>query len=298
VTSQPRHAEPFPLGTDELPYSKGLTARALIAVGVPTIRAHELARKIEKDLADRGETAATLDRIEELAEDDVSMRRLRRYLALRELDLPVIVLLGGATGTGKSTVATELAYRLGITRVTSTDFIRQTMRAFFSRDFMASIHYSSFEAGRGLRKPEEAYDPAIAGFLDQSRDVLVGVRASLDRALEEGWSMVLEGVHLVPGLVELPPAAEHAVVAQCILEIEESDAHESHFYVRDANSDGVRPVARYLDRFDDIRRIQHDLVSRARREEVAVIESSNIDDAVMQVLELVLAGVEHVERVP
>ena len=94
--------------------------------------------------------------------------------------------------------------------------------------FMASIHYSSFEAGRGLRKPEEAYDPAIAGFLDQSRDVLVGVRASLDRALEEGWSMVLEGVHLVPGLVELPPAAEHAVVAQCILEIEEPDAHESH----------------------------------------------------------------------
>ena len=48
MTSQPRHAEPFPLGTDELPYSKGLTARALIAVGVPTIRAHELARKIEE----------------------------------------------------------------------------------------------------------------------------------------------------------------------------------------------------------------------------------------------------------
>jgi 2-phosphoglycerate kinase len=297
VTSQPRHAEPFPLGGDDFPYSKGLTARALIAVGVPTVRAHELARRIEQDLASRGETAATLDRIEELAEDDVMVRRLRRFLALRELDLPVIVLLGGATGTGKSTVATELAYRLGITRVTSTDFIRQTMRAFFSRDFMPSIHYSSFEAGRGLRKPEEAYDPAIAGFLDQSRDVLVGVRASLDRALEEGWSMVLEGVHLVPGFVELPPAAERAVVAQCILEIEEPDAHETHFYVRDANSDGVRPVARYLDRFDDIRRIQNDLVTRARREEIAVIESSNIDEAVMQVLELVLARVAHVERV-
>ena len=62
-------------------------------------------------------------------------------------------------------------------------------------------------------------------------------------------------------------AAEQAVVAQCILEIEEPDAHETHFYVRDANSEGVRPVARYLDRFDDIRRIQRELVSRARREE-------------------------------
>ena len=211
MTSQPRHTEPLPLGGDGVPYSKGLMARALTAVGVPAMRAHELARRVEEDLRARGETVADLDRIEELADDDdAAMARLRRYFALRELDLPVIVLLGGATGTGKSTVATELAYRLGITRVTSTDFIRQTMRAFFSRDFMPSIHYSSFEAGEALREPEEAGDPAIVGFLDQTRNVLVGVHASLDRALEEGWSMVLEGVHLVPGLVEPPPEAEQA----------------------------------------------------------------------------------------
>ena len=297
MTSHPRHAEPLPLGDDEAPYSKGLMARALTAVGMPTLRAHELARRIEEDLASRGESAATLDRIEELAGDDVAIGRLRRFFALRELDVPVIVLLGGATGTGKSTVATELAYRLGITRVTSTDFIRQTMRAFFSRDFMPSIHYSSFEAGEGLREPEEADEPAIAGFLEQSRNVLVGVHASIDRALEEGWSMVLEGVHLVPGLVEPPTRTEHVLVAQCVLEIADDDAHQTHFYVRDTASEGVRPVARYLDRFDDIRRIQAELVGRARREGVAVIDSTNVDHAVTELLELVLDGVEQVERV-
>ena len=209
----------------------------------------------------------------------------------------MIVLLGGATGTGKSTVATELAYRLGITRVTSTDFIRQTMRAFFSRDFMPSIHYSSFEAGEGLREPEVADEPAIAGFLEQSRNVLVGVHASIDRALEEGWSMVLEGVHLVPGLVEPPTQTENVLVAQCVLEIADERLHETHFYVRDTASEGVRPVARYLDRFGDIRRIQSELVGRARREGVAVVDSSNVDRAVTDLLELVLDGVEQVERV-
>jgi 2-phosphoglycerate kinase len=297
VSIHPRHAEPLPLGGDGAPYSKGLMARALTAVGMPTMRAHELARRIEEDLAGRGESAATLDRIEELADDDVTMKRLRRFLALRELDVPVIVLLGGATGTGKSTVATELAYRLGITRVTSTDFIRQTMRAFFSRDFMPSIHYSSFEAGEGLREPEVADEPAIAGFLEQSRNVLVGVHASIDRALEEGWSMVLEGVHLVPGLVEPPTQTENVLVAQCVLEIADERLHETHFYVRDTASEGVRPVARYLDRFGDIRRIQSELVGRARREGVAVVDSSNVDRAVTDLLELVLDGVEQVERV-
>jgi 2-phosphoglycerate kinase len=296
VTSHPRHAEPLPLGADDVPYSKGLMARALITVGLTPVRAHDLARRVEDDLKSRGETVADLDRIQELAADDVVMRRLRQYLALRELDLPVIVLLGGATGTGKSTVATELAYRLGITRVTSTDFVRQTMRAFFSRDFMPSIHYSSFEAADALREPKSAEDPAIAGFLEQSRNVLVGIHAALDRALEEGWSMVLEGVHLVPGLVRLPPT--DAVVAQCVLQIEDPEEHAMHFYVRDATSDGVRPVARYLDRFEEIRRIQEALVRRAGREGVPVVESSSVEQAVTCALELVLAGVEHVERVP
>jgi 2-phosphoglycerate kinase len=60
--------------------------------------------------------------------------------ALKQLEVPLVVLVGGATGTGKSTVATEVAHRLGITRVTSTDVVRQTMRAFFSNEFIPSIH--------------------------------------------------------------------------------------------------------------------------------------------------------------
>ena len=131
------------------------------------------------------------------------MRRLRRLQALQHLELPVVLLVGGATGTGKSTLATEVAHRLGITRVTSTDFIRQTMRAFLSREFMPSVHSSSFEAELALSGADEdlAGDPTLRGFLDQTRNVLVGVEAAIDRSLTEGWSMVLEGVHLVPGML-------------------------------------------------------------------------------------------------
>src|SRR5829696_9323180 len=155
------------------------------------------------------------------------MRRLRRYQDLYELDLPIILLVGGATGTGKSTVATEVAHRLGITRVTSTDFVRQTMRAFFSQEFMPSIHYSSFEAADGLREPEQAEDPVISGFMEQTRNVMVGVRASIERALEEGWSMVLEGVHLVPGMV--PEPSPGALVAHAVIAIDNEDVHSQHF---------------------------------------------------------------------
>ena len=214
--TEPRRLDHLALGGEGgLPYSKGLLARALAATGLPAVRAWELALRVEADLEERGQSSVDLERLEELAQDVLgedegvdAVRRLRRYRELQELDLPVIVLIGGATGTGKSTVATEAAYRLGITRVTSTDFVRQTMRAFFSQEFMPSIHYSSFEVGKAVSRVEgDKRDPNLTGFLDQTRNVLVGVHAVLGRALEEGYSLALEGVHaLVRSCLDAAPA--------------------------------------------------------------------------------------------
>ena len=299
MSSQPRRIMPLPLGGEHgLPYSRGLMARALMAVGVPTDRAYALARRAGDDLAANGSTVLDFDRLAVLAgeilgeeEGSAAMHRLRRYQELRELDVPIVILVGGATGTGKSTVATEIAYRLGITRVTSTDFVRQTMRAFFSDEFMPAIHYSSFEAGDAF---PDADDPLVTGFLEQSRDVLVGVVASIERALQEGWSMVLEGVHLVPGM--LPAQLPDALVVPCMLSIEDETAHAQHFFARDAGSQ--RPTAKYLDRFAEIRRLQDYLVGRAEREGVPVIENESADEATAAVAELVLSAAERMrERV-
>lgn len=203
-------------------------------------------------------------------------------------DRPLVVLIGGATGTGKSTVATEIAYKLGITRLTSTDSIRQTLRAFFSHEFMPTIHYSSFSAGEAI---PDADDPLVAGFLEQSRNVLVGVNASIERALQEGWSIIFEGVHLVPGL--LPARLEGALVCPCILTIEDEDEHARHFLSRNAGSE--RPLASYLDHFAEIRRLQSFIVGRAEREGIPVIQNVSAEQASAQVIDLVHSAVERVE---
>jgi 2-phosphoglycerate kinase len=296
-----RHRRPLPLGgEDGLPFSKGLMARALMATGIPTDRAYEIAMAAENEIAASRRESISLERLEELAqnalgEEDgrMTMRRLRRFQDLYELDLPIILLVGGATGTGKSTVATDVAYRLGVTRVTSTDFVRQTMRAFFSREFMPAIHFSSFEAGRAMADEEADVGQAVLdGFLEQTRDVLVGVTAAIDRALQEGWSMVLEGVHLVPGM--LPPI-ENALVVQCVLAIDDAEAHAGHFWIRDTDSEGVRPYEKYLDSFEDIRLVQTYILGRARKHDVPVIENGNIEQAIGDVMELVLSAAEPLE---
>jgi 2-phosphoglycerate kinase len=298
-----RPPEAFVSSDVVLPYSKGLMAKTLMATGLRPERAYELARLIEERLVRGGEeAAASAERLHDVAAEvvgehqgDDAVRRLRRLQALRELDLPLVLMVGGATGTGKSTVATEVAHRLGITRVTSTDIVRQTMRAFFSRKFMPSIHYSSFDAGPTVAvSDEEGSDPALVGFLEQTRNVLVGVRAVIGRALEEGYSVAVEGVHLVPG--SLPRSYEDAVVCQCLLAIEDEEEHARHFWVRDAASSGLRPMHKYLKSLPEIRRIQGHLLERARKHGVPIVENTRIEDAVDAVIHLVLDQVEKAQQ--
>ena len=119
-----------------LPYSKGLMAQSLSASGLSLERSFELAREIERRLALRGDR-----------EGESAVRRYLGWRRLDRLDRPLVVLIGGTTGVGKSTLATMLAGRLGITRVIATDVIRQVLRAFFTVEAMPTVHFSAFDAG-------------------------------------------------------------------------------------------------------------------------------------------------------
>ena len=99
--------------------------------------------------------------------------------------------------------------------------------------------------------------------------------------------MVLEGVHLVPGLL---PALDGVLVSACVLQISDETAHAQHFFSREAGEQ--RPMAKYLDRFDEIRRMQRYIVGRAEREGVAVIENESAERATRAVAELVLSAAE------
>src|SRR4029450_704403 len=127
----------------------------------------------------------------------------------------------------------------------------------------------------------------VEGFVEQTRDVLIGVRGVIDRSLQEGWSLVLEGVHLLPGM--LPPV-EGALVVHCVLAIEDADLHASHFWVRDAHSEGLRPVQKYLDGLGKIRTLQDFILEQARTCRVPVVENANMQLSIGTVMELVVAG--------
>ena len=83
-----------------------------------------LLNKGASEIAEEVLEAAILERLAATG-DENTVRRLQFISWIRRTERPLFLLIGGATGTGKSTLATELAVRLGITSVTSTDMIER-----------------------------------------------------------------------------------------------------------------------------------------------------------------------------
>lgn len=279
-----------------LPYSKGLRAADLMVTGLSPFRAYQVAEQIEGRLLERKVASVRREELDELTIDVLSEVAGERYatnfLRWREvgtLGVPIVLLIGGATGVGKSTVATQVAVRLGIVRVVATDSIREVMRSLFTAELMPTLYTSSFEADTALREPPaRPADRVVVGFREQTAAVSVGVHALVERAAVEGTSLVIEGAHLVPGFVDLEPFRDRVLAVPLVLTVEDEDMHRSHFSARSADSSGGRPFDRYMQGLMNIRRLQKYIKSQALSHNVPVVPNYSLDQAISALIDLVV----------
>lgn len=243
--------------------------RKLFEAGVPRLQAEALARSHSP--AASGRQAV-----------DYGQAMLRDGEALAR---PLVIMVAGTAGVGKSTLATLLAHELGITRVIATDAIREVVRAFFSRDAMPTVHCSSFEAGGAIDNVPQLGDRDLIGFLQQAETVRPGIGAIISRAAKERTPVILEGVHMLPGLE--PGLSSACVPVQAVVAVEDEDDHRSHFLRRGAS----RAAERYLGRFTQIRKLQDYLIERAIVEGVEVVHNDDLDDALARLRQLTLEAV-------
>jgi len=279
-----------------LPYSKGLMASRMMVTGLSPARSYQVAERIEERLADLGQAQITSVALSDIAVEvvrDVAGERYAknflRWQQVERLDVPLVLLIGGATGVGKSTIATQLAARLGIVRVVATDAIREVMRGLFSRELMPTLYTSSFDADTALREaaPLRAGDRVIVGFREQTAAVSVGLRALLERAAVEGTSLIIEGAHAVPGFVDLDPWTDQLLPVHIVVTVEDDDLHQSHFVARGMNTN-ARPAERYIDSFDKIRKVQKYIRSQALQHEAPIIPNYNLDQTLASIIDLIV----------
>ena len=201
-----------------------------------------------------------------------------------------MILLGGTSGTGKSTVAAELALRLDIGRIQSTDLLREVMRLLISPTLVPEVHMSSYEAWRNIRcspgTNPVAFDLLVEGYRAQVAKVALAIlsvsgadelvqaiaagdKAMVSRAPGVGPKLAgriiselkdkVDGLALAAGLEPAVPAAvsgtrADAVSALVNLGYREKDALKAVGKARSDNPDGE---------FEELIRAALRLLSRA-----------------------------------
>jgi 2-phosphoglycerate kinase len=119
--------------------------------------------------------------------------------------------------------------------------------------------------------------------MSQAASVSVGVRASMDRAVLENASLVLDGVSIAPGLIDLEAYSELADVFFVLVAQLDEEGFESRFAAR-ATAAKDRPPHRYLKNLDAILRIQNHLLELADRHSVPIVDNVSFDSSVLQIV--------------
>jgi 2-phosphoglycerate kinase len=284
----------------ETPFSRGILAQTLSQAGARLELAHEIANEVRGELL--AEKRYTVEEEEVLArvrdkllkKDVIVVSRLDKWRILRESTEPIVVLIGGATGVGTTTLAADVARRLNIQSVIGTDSIREVLRRAISPDLLPILHKSSYEIKReDLRVPVAEEETVLSGFREQASQVAVGVEALVDRGLKEGTNLVIEGVHLVPEAI-LGRYRDHPNVCPLVVYLSDKHVHRSRFYIRALGTAMRRPAEEYIAYFTQIRQIHDYIVQSAARVGVQAVENlaiENTSDAAVEIVVNRLSGI-------
>ncbi len=273
------------------PFSKGVLARSLTRAEMDPNKAYTFASQIESHLRGLGIRVIELDDLvkivrEQLKEEDEEIaEKYGMWKQIRKCREPLIILIGGASGVGTSSIAFEVANRLGIRNMISTDMIREVMRKIVSKELIPTIYESSYTAYRSLRiPPPPELDEVLIGFRDHVDTVSVGVDAVIERSLKEGISIVIEGVHIVPGFIREDLVAKNNV-NMFVLTLQDEEVHKGRFYSRCRQLWARRPLKRYMNYFGAIRRTHKYFESQANKYHVPVIENIDVTTTIDSIIE-------------
>jgi 2-phosphoglycerate kinase len=290
-------------------FSRGRHTRFLQSSGIRADRAEQTTNLIYDQLLTAGIMSLTTGQLGYLTflclQQEISKKAARRFLVWSEFQRsgrPLLVMICGAVGSGKSTIATEVAHLLEIVRIQSTDMLREVMRMMLPERLLPILHTSSFNAWTTLPIQDidtRSKDQLVAeGYRSQAELLAVPCEAVLHRAVEESVPLILEGVHAHPELLNLASRHPDAILVHVTLAVLKAADLKSRLRGRGVEVP-QRRAKRYLNSFDSIWRLQSFLLAEADRCDTPIITNNDKDKAIQQLIQQVnFALAEHFHGTP
>ncbi len=172
----------------------------------------------------------------------------------------VIMLVGGVPGVGKTSISGYIARKLGVDIVISGDYLREFVRPLLSGDQKELIECSVYDAWKFYG--EKNRDNIVKGYLEQTKILWPGMEKILERAMENGESLIIETLYFPPSMFQ---DLSRRGLYSAYLYIANADLHDSRLRERQEFTHFNSPGERLANHLEEYRIIMEYTVEEVKR---------------------------------
>ena len=167
------------------------------------------------------------------------------------------ILIGGASGVAKSTQAMQVCENKKIVHKIGSGFIREIVRHFIPKESSPELHEYSFGDSKNFLLPYSLLK-------EQSKPLVDPTLKCLERAENEGTSIVIEGVNILPSLYNnFTTKNKYILYVEC---------EKKHWEMINGETHKNRVITK--DQFAKVREIQESFKKDAKDYEWKLVESA------------------------
>ena len=276
-------------------FSESMLWRSLLKTGIDLTTALEITKKIEEEVKEKKEITSEelfetcFNLLQEMGGKEYAERyRIWHWYNIlrREGKVnPLIILVGGSPNVGKTVTTTDLAFRLTIARVLTTDAVRRIVKTLIPKEKEPVLHVPTFEAWKVIDECPPDTEPELYGFMKQVDALKPYIQEIVEKTIKNGIDLAIEGVHLAPWI--LPDEIENLDnVIHVIISAPEEEVYRDMFLSKMLR-EGRKMDENIFKYFEICLKINDLITQKAKERGITVVKFKDFEQVMEEILSIV-----------
>lgn len=151
----------------------------------------------------------------------LNIERFNKLWSSAEIRRPIVILIGGYSGTGKSTLAGHIRENIESAQVITTGLVRSILQSLIPCEQNPYIHQHTYNLFQDV-KVQRGVVTATDAFNIQINTLGAAIKKIVEFARSEKQHVIIDGNHVFPGCVD---PQEDMIILEFYLKVTSREAH-------------------------------------------------------------------------